>query len=78
MELEELQKTEAIKRLQILQQEYKIHPNVINEFRQFGIVYYSERVNKLYDGILYWIKNKAEFFKAVKDAENKYNIYVSV
>lgn len=76
MELRELQKQEAIRRIEIMQKAYKIHPNVLTEFKQDETIYYSERVNRVYDGVLYWIKNKSEFEKTVKEVENKYNIYV--
>lgn len=75
-ELYKLQKQEATERLQILQQVYKVHPNVLKEYNEEEKIYYSERINKLYDGVLYWLKNKSEFVEAVKEAENKYNIYV--
>ena len=76
MELRELQKQEAIERLQILQQVYKVYPNVLKEYKQDGTVYYSERVNKVYDGILYWLNNKSKYVEAVKEIENKYNIFI--
>lgn len=75
-ELYKLQKKETVKRLEILQEQYKIHPNVLKEYKQEEKIYYSERINKLYDGILYWLENKKEFVETVKKIENKYNIYV--
>lgn len=76
MDLKELQMQEAVERLKILQQVYKVYPNVLNEFKQDKTIYYSERVNKLYDGILYWLENKSGFVGAVKEIEEKYNIYI--
>ena len=79
MELEELrrlQMQEALERLKILQEQYKVHPNVLNEFKQYGTVYYSERINKSYDGVLYWLNNRPEFEEAVKEIEEKHNIYI--
>ena len=76
MELIEMQKQEAIKRLQILQQMYKLHHNVLNEFKQDETIYYSERVNKVLDGILYWLNNKQEYVDAVKEIESQYGVYV--
>lgn len=75
-ELKKLQKQEAIKRLKILQQVYKLHPNILKELQQDNKIYYSERINKIYDGVLYWLDNRTEFVEAVKEIENKYNIYV--
>ena len=79
MELEELrklQKQEVLERLKILQKAYQLHPNVLAEYKQDETIYYSERVNQLYNGILYWLNNKPEFVDAVNEIENKYNIYV--
>lgn len=74
--LKELQKQEAVERLKILQQKFKIHPNVLQEYKLNETIYYSERVNIIYNGILYWLSNKQEYVDAVKEIENKYNIYV--
>ena len=74
--LKELQKKESIERLKLLQKLYKVHPNVLKEFKQDETIYYSERINNFYNGILYWISNKQEYVDAVKEIENKYNIYV--
>lgn len=79
MELEELrklQKQEALERLKILQQVYKVHPNVLKEFQQDNKIYFSERINKFYNGILYWLDTKPEYIETVKEIENKYSIYV--
>lgn len=74
--LKELQKQEAIHRLQLLEKFYNIHPNVLAEFKTDETIYYSERINKTFAGILYWLDNKQEFVDAVKEIEEKYNIYV--
>ena len=79
MELEELrklQKIEAEERLKLLQKQYKLHPNILKEYKQDGTIYYSERINKIYDGILYWLNNEQRYVDAVKEIEDKYNIYV--
>ena len=79
MELEELrklQKQEALERLNILQQIFKLHPNVLKEYKQDETIYYSERVNIIYNGILYWLSNEQKYVDAVKEIEGKYNIYV--
>lgn len=76
MELRELQKQEALKRLEIIEKMYNVHHNVLKEFKQDESIYYSERINLNIDGILYWIKNKPEFVDAVKEIEDKYNLFV--
>ena len=76
MELRELQKQEAIKRLEIIEKMNNIHHNVLKEFKQDESIYYSERINSNFDGILYWIKNKLEFVDAVQEIEDKYNLFV--
>lgn len=75
-ELREKQKQEAIKRLEILQKEYMVHKNVLNEFKADETIYYSENFRGYQQGILYWLHNKDEFIKVVKEIEEKRNIYV--
>lgn len=75
-ELREKQKQEAIKRLEILQSEYMLHKNVLNEFKADETIYYSENFGGYMQGILYWLHNKDEFVKVVKEIEEKRNIYV--
>ena len=75
-DLRVLQKQEARKRLDILEKVYNLHPNVLTEYNQDETIYYSESINKLYSGVLYWLDNKSEFVDAVKEIENKCNIFV--
>lgn len=75
-DLRQLQKTEATHRLQLLEKLYKMHPNVLKEFTSDETIYYSERINKSFCGILYWLNNKPEFVNEVKEIEEKYNVYV--
>ena len=70
------QKQEAIKRLTILQNEYMVHKNVLNEFKADETIYYSENFRGYMQGILYWLHNKDEFVNIVKNIEEKRNIYV--
>lgn len=72
----QLQKKEATHRLQLLEKEYKMHQNVLKEFTSDETIYYSERINKAFCGILYWLDNIQEYVDAVKEIEQKYNIYV--
>lgn len=74
--LRELQKTEATHRLQLLEKLYKMHQNVLREFTADETIYYSERINKSFCGILYWLNNIPKYVDAVKEIEEKYNIYV--
>lgn len=66
--LKQQQKTEALARMKML----KIMGNVCNEFRQSDIVNYSERQNKFFDGILYWVDNNEEYVKLIKEFEKEY------
>lgn len=74
--LRELQKTESTHRLQLLEKLYKMHQNVLKEYTLDGTIYYSERINKSFCGILYWLNNIPKYVDAVKEIEQKYNIYV--
>lgn len=67
-----LQKDEAIKRLEIL----KLHPNVLKEFKKEGTIYYSERLNQIFDGLLYWVSNVKEYEQVIKEFEEKHNALV--
>lgn len=71
-ELRQLQKAEAIKRLELL----KLLPNVITDFKNNDTVYYSERQNKIFDGILYWISNNEGYERLVKEFEENYDALV--
>ena len=75
-ELKEKQKKEAIERLKILQREYKVHPNVLTEFRANETIYYSETISKFFSGVLYWLENKQQFVDEVRKIEEKQNIFV--
>ena len=70
--LKQLQKIEAIKRMQAL----GLAPNVIKDFDKNGKVYYSERMSAMFDGILYWLDNNNEYVQAVREFERKYNALV--
>lgn len=74
--LRQLQKKEATHRLQLLEKEYKMHQNVLKEFTADETIYYSETISKSFSGILYWLNNKQKYVDAVKEIEQKYNIYV--
>lgn len=71
MTLKEKQQAGAIERMTIL----KLMPNVIKDFKK-GILYYSERQNEFFDGILYWVSNKPKFEQVIKDFEKDYGYLV--
>ena len=58
-------KKEAIERMKML----KLHPNPIVEFKDDGLLNFSER------GILYWIDNE-DWMEKIREIEEEYNILV--
>lgn len=74
--MREQQRKEAIERLRMLEKLYNLHCNVLKEFKQDGTIYYSERINKIQNGILFWLHNNSEYVRAVETIEKKYKIYV--
>lgn len=75
-DLKQLQKTEAIERLKILQDKFELMETVTKEFEKEDTLYYSEYVNKQCPAILYWISNKEDYEKAIKQFEKKHNVLV--
>ena len=71
-----MQQQEALKRLKILQSQYELMDNVVNEFESEGTVYYSEYINKIQQGILYWVSNEKEFEDAIKEFEKEHTSIV--
>lgn len=69
--LQERQKAEALKRMAIL----KLLPEVSAAFEQ-GIVYYSERQNAIFDGILYFVNNEKKYVDIVKAFESEHKALV--
>ena len=72
MALKEKQKQEALKRMKTL----KLMREVINDFKENGKVYYSERQNAMFNAVLYWIDNNDEYVEIVKKFEKKHNALV--
>jgi len=70
--LKEMQKQEAVRRMKTL----KLSSNVIKDFEKEDVVYYSERQNRFFDGILYWISNEDNFVKIVSDFEKEFGALV--
>lgn len=75
-DLKQLQKTEAIERLKILQDKYELLETVTKEFENEDTLYYSEYVNKQFPAILYWISNKENYENAIKQFEKQHNVLV--
>ena len=75
-DLKQLQKTEALNRLRILQMKYELLENVITEFEKEDTVYYSEYQNKAFPAVLYWVTNEEKYVKIIKEVEEQKNILV--
>lgn len=63
-DIRRLQREEALTRLKTL----NVSKNVLNDFKK-GVINYSERQNKFFDGILYWVTNEQRFVDAIKSFE---------
>lgn len=72
MNLKEKQKAEALKRMSIL----KIMKEVRDDFKNNNKVYYSERQNRIFNAVLYWLDNNEEWEQMVKEFETKHNYLV--
>lgn len=70
--LKEKQKEEALKRMRMLH----LLPNVIKDFEKKNKVYYSERQNKIFNAILYWVDNEKKYVDVVNEFEKKHNCLV--
>ena len=71
-QLRQKQKLEAIERLKML----ALHPSVLNNFTKYDKVYYSERQNAIFDGVLFEIENDSHYAELVKEFETEYNALV--
>lgn len=61
------QKIEAIRRMKKL----GLMDDVISMFSKEDRLYYSERLNKQYPAVLYWLDNEPEYEQMVKDFEEE-------
>ena len=75
-DLKEKQKLESIARLEILQNEYLLHKDVLQEFKEDGTIYYSENLGGAMSGLLYWLKNKSGYVEVVEEVQQEHNIFV--
>lgn len=60
-------KNEALRRMK----ELGIMREVIEQFKKDNIVHYSERMNKQFNAVLYWLSNEKEYVDKVKEFENR-------
>ena len=49
---------------------------VQEQFMAEDKLYYSERQNQIFDGILYWLSNKPEWLKKVQELEQEYGVLI--
>lgn len=71
-----LQKKEAIERLKILHKQYELLETVIEEFEKENITYYSEYRGVVFPAVLYWLSNREDLTKLVKEVEEEKGILV--
>lgn len=61
------QQLEAIKRMEKL----KLMGQVIGDFKRSGKLYYSENMGGWANAVLYWVANKPEWLKLIKEFETE-------
>ena len=66
-------KNEAVKRLTYLGADKEL---IIDPLNNIGTVFYSERINRHIDALLYFISNRPAWVEKIKELEEEYNIYV--
>lgn len=72
----EMQEKEAIRRLEILHRKYGLKEYVVDDFKNQGIVYYSEYYNQYNQGILYWANTDDNLIKYINNFEKNYKALV--
>lgn len=70
-ELREKQKQEGLARLKML----NVSGSVTRGFTS-GTIFYSERQNRMFDGILYWLSNEDRYVEEVSKFEKEHNALV--
>lgn len=76
MELNDNVKNEQKKIAYKCLKNFGLMDNVCEEFKEKGTLYYSERQNQIFDGILYWVSNHPEWMDEIRRIEEKYGILV--
>jgi len=72
IDINEKMKTEALSRMRSL----RLMKQVMDEFEESGTIYYSERQNKIFDGILYYLENEPAFVKLAKELEERHGVLI--
>lgn len=69
-------KEEALLRMKKL----NLAKNVINDFRDKDVVYYSEYQNSLFPAVLYWVSNRDDLVMQIKNFEKRtgYLVYHAI
>ena len=75
-ELKQKIQQECIERLKILETKYGLSKNIRKDFKTDGTIYYSEDLDSLIKGILYWLHNNTDWVQNVQGIEELYNIKV--
>lgn len=57
-------------------QNFDLIEHIRTEFAENNKLYYSERMSRVFDGILYWLSNKPEWLQKVHELETEYGILV--
>lgn len=65
-------KKEALKRMKNL----GLMKDVIDAFKNDNVIHYSERINKQFPAVLYWVTNEPRYVDAIKKFEEKYDALV--
>lgn len=68
----DMMKREAVKRLKY----FGVLKNVHEDFKNDDILYYSEKLGRGFEGMLYWLHNNEKWYSKVKELEETYNITV--
>ena len=75
--MEENQKKEEQKRIaRECLRNFGLMDQVQEQFMTEDKLYYSERQNQIFDGILYWLSNKPEWLEKVRELEQEYGVLV--
>lgn len=76
--MEENQKKEEQKRIaRECLRNFGLMDQVQEQFMTEDKLYYSERQNQIFDGILYWLSNKPEWLEKVRELEQEYGVLVT-
>lgn len=54
----------------------KLMDNVVKEFEEKGKLYYSERLNQMFNAVLYWVDNNKEWSNLIEEFERKWSVMV--